>query len=228
MSVPFSKTAEPAPSILVTGSAGTVGRVLANGWEPGRFEGFDLPDGDARDRGALTEAARGHDAIVHLAWDTETENFRSGALATDNLAMAHNALEAATRAGVPRVLLASSVHADAFWPPPDSPLDPSSPPTPDSPYGASKVFLEALGRHFAAHRGLEVVAIRLGGVNAEDEPPEDPSERSVWLPHGDLLDMVRTSASARLGPNRFALVVAVGDGPHRIHSYGEDPLWKPA
>jgi uronate dehydrogenase len=212
---------------LVTGARGTIGQVLQCGWPRDRFHGFDLPAGDSRDPAALTAAARGCEAIVHLAWDTRAENFRNRRLAPDNLAMALNALEAAAVAAVPRVILASSVHADGFWPPPPSPLDPARTPVPDSPYGASKVFVEALGRHFAAARGLEVVAVRFGGVNPADTEPPEASERAVWLPHRDCLDLVRTALLAPLGGERFRLVIGVGDGPHRVHAYGADPLWPP-
>ncbi len=213
------------PIILVSGAAGAIGQVIERGWPADSFRGFDLPAGDARDRAALISAAAGCAALVHLAWDTKAENFRNGRLAPDNLAMTLNALEAAAAAGVPRVVLASSVHADGFWPPPPSPLDPARTPVPDSPYGASKVFMEALGRHFAAARGLEVVAVRFGGVNTADAEPAEGSERAVWLPHRDCLDLVRTAALTPLGQERFRLVVGVGDGPHRVHDYGASPLW---
>lgn len=223
--MPCSKGSERLPTILVTGAAGTIGRVLAAGWAAERLTGFDRPEADASDLAALTDAARGHDAIVHLAWDARAENFRNDRLAPLNMVMAHNALEAALRAGVSRVLLASSVHADAFWPPSEGRLEPERTPTPDSPYGASKAFVEALGRHYAAHRGLEVAAVRFGGVNPADELPDEDSERAVWLPHRDCVEMFRTVLKAPFGDDRFRLVVAVGDGPRRVHSYGRAPLW---
>ena len=213
------------PSLLVTGGNGIIGSVLARAWPKRRIAAFDLPDCDARDLTALTEAARGRDVLVHLAWDAERENFLNNGFAPDNLVMARNALEAAAAAGVGRVVLASSIHADTYWPRPAQRVDPSSTPVPDSPYGASKVFIEALGRHYARHRGLEVAAVRFGSVTPDDSAPHDPAGPPVWLRHGDLVELVRAAAAKELGPARYALIVGVTDSADRIHDYGRDPLW---
>jgi uronate dehydrogenase len=223
----MSEREESGPSVLVTGGEGLIGRVLAAAWT-GRLTSFDLPGESALDRERLTAAARGHDAIVHLAWDKESEDFLNNGFAPENLAMAVNAVEAAVAAGVPRLVLASSVHADTFWPPPRRPLTPTATPVPDSPYGASKVFMEALGRHAARFRGLEVVAIRFGGVNPADRRPDEPSERAVWLSHADCVALVRAAVSEPLPPERFALVTGIGESPWRIHDPGDQLPWPSA
>lgn len=164
---------------------------------------------------------------MHLAWDARKESHHNGRFAPENLVMAQNALEAAVAAGVPRVILASSVHADTFWPPPDARLEPDHTPIPASPYGASKVFMEALGRHFAAHRGLEVVAIRFGGVTPDDVRPEDPAERPAWLPHEDCVSLVDAALSEPLRAGPFALAVGVGDWPDRVHEYSDELARRP-
>lgn len=210
----------------MTGAAGRIGRLLAQGW-PGRLDGFDLPERDARDADALARAARGHDAIVHLAWNTWDEQWDTGTLAPENPEMALNALEAACAAGVPRVVLASSVHVRAWWPPRSAPIEPDDPPEPTGPYGASKVMVEALGRHFAAHRGLEVAAVRFGGVAERDGPIDDEMHRAVWLPHDDCRALVHAAVTAPLGAARFRVAVGVGDHPWRVHDYGPDPVWRP-
>ncbi|MGD9712798.1 MAG: NAD-dependent epimerase/dehydratase family protein, partial [Thermomicrobiales bacterium] len=53
---------------------------------------------------------------------------------------------------------------------------------PDSLYGVSKVFGEALGRHYHEAFGLRVYNLRIGSVRADDDP-RDPSvaEGSFWL-----------------------------------------------
>jgi uronate dehydrogenase len=216
---------EEWPSILVTGGDGTIGRALAERWPKSRLRSWDLPEHDVRDRAALTEAACGHDAIVHLAWDIGSENYDTGTIGPANLAMTLDALEAACAAGVPRILVASSVHADAWWPPSQAPLDPARTPVPTSPYGASKVAVEALARHFAAHRALETVAIRFGAVALGNVAPDAAEHRAVWLPHKDCVRLVRTAATAPLGPERHALVVGVGDHAQRVHAYGDGAIW---
>ena len=192
------RSAEDWPRVLVTGGDGKIGRAVARRWPRGRLTSFDLPGGDVHDSAALTAAARGHDAILHLAWDA-TEDYNSGTISPENLAMALGALEAACAAGVGRVVLASSVHADAWWPPGEELLDPATTPVPTSPYGASKVAIEGLARHFAAHRGLETVAIRFGGVTADDaRPAEARAPRGVAPAQGGG----RARARGRFGAAR--------------------------
>jgi nucleoside-diphosphate-sugar epimerase len=113
------------------------------GWE---IRGVDLPECDVRDYDSADGVLRAH-AVVHLAWDA-TENFLPASLEPDDHPMAHNVCAG----GVGRVIAASSVRADRFWPPREGLRRIDDPPVPDSPYGASKVFLEALGRP-AAHLG---------------------------------------------------------------------------
>ena len=124
--------------VLLTGGEGTIGRVLRDRL-PFELTPFDLPACDARDYGQLLAAVQGHDAIVHLAWDV-TENHLHNAVEPDNVVMTDNVYRAAREAGVPRVVMASSVHADAYHDAdPARPLDPFALPIPDGPYGAKGI-----------------------------------------------------------------------------------------
>src|SRR5437763_153837 len=88
--------------------------------EPGRTtrvrrggqDEFELPECDARSLDQLTDAGMGHDALVHLAWNTASENFGHDNIYFDNASMAFNAYRASEQASVRRVVVASSVHAD--------------------------------------------------------------------------------------------------------------------
>lgn len=216
----------PRLNVLITGSAGVIGTVLTRGL-PHDIRECDLPEQDARDQDALFRASAGVDAIVHLAWNARGENFRNGRISSENLQMTLAVLNAARAHGVGRVVLASSVHADTFWPPSGRLLDPHREPVPDSPYGASKVWIEAYGRHVAAASAVEVVAIRFGGVNAGDVAPDDPSELAVWLPHNDCINAAHASLTCPLPSSRYALVVAVGDNATRVHAFSSDIEWRP-
>ncbi|HVS02768.1 MAG TPA: NAD(P)-dependent oxidoreductase, partial [Thermoanaerobaculia bacterium] len=168
--------ARPTKKILVTGSSGTIGRIVCGRLEDFEVTRFDLPEHDARDYEDLAGLSRGHDVLVHLAWDTATESWRSGDISLDNQLMTVNAYEAALRTGVPRVIMASSVHADDYsgWTGAEL-MKATAVPAPDSPYGASKVFMEALGRYYAK-QGLEVVCVRFMGVTPDGRPsPQDPA-----------------------------------------------------
>jgi nucleoside-diphosphate-sugar epimerase len=99
-------------------------------------------------------------------------------------------------------------------------------PVPDSPYGAAKLFGEALCR-WAAARGMESVAIRFGGVNPADAPPEhDELERRVWLSHRDCVSAVECALDAPL-PGGYAHFVAVSENPDRPHGYENALGWVP-
>jgi hypothetical protein len=61
----------------------------------------------------------------------------------------------------------------------ESPLHPSGI------YGASKVWGEALGRHYADAHGLSVICVRIGRVKREDWP-QAPREFAVWCSQRDI------------------------------------------
>lgn len=214
--------------VLISGSGGRIGQLLVRGLAHQVTE-FDLPECDARSLDRFAEAATGHDALVHLAWNTESENAYNGAIDADNVLMAFNAYRAAQRSGVRRVVMASSVHADRVSGPSEGLLVASCVPTPDSPYGASKVFVEALGRHFA-DRGLEVVAVRFGGVDrhasVRDFPDRGPPNPE-WLSHADCVALVDACLTAPEVPGGYAVLYAVSDNPGRVHDLTNPFGWLP-
>lgn len=214
--------------VLVTGASGKIGRVLTRGLHHDITE-FDLPEHDARSLEQFAAAAAGHDAIVHLAWNTTTENFNNDGIDFDNALMSFNAYRACELAGVRRVVVASSVHADDEHRPREGLLTASDMSTPDSPYGASKLFTEALGRYFAG-RGLEVVVVRFGGVDhhATDRDfgerlPRYPS----WLSHADCVALVDACLVAATVPDRYVALYAVSDNNLRVHDTTNPFGWVP-
>src|SRR4030095_7277726 len=118
----------------------------------------------------------------------------------DNLVGTYHVFEAARRAGVRRVVLASSratvtgyeleepyaalvggkYDGLTTWPM----LTHEAPVRPAALYGVSKVYGEALCRQYADEHGLSVVSIRIGRVKAEDRPTT-PRDFSVWLSQRD-------------------------------------------
>jgi UDP-glucose 4-epimerase len=171
-----------AEGVLVTGGAGFVGatlvrRLVASGYrvrvldnlstgDSAHLAGVDaeLVKGDIRDAGALDDALRGLGAIIHLAAAGSVigsvldpyPNFEANVLGTFGV------LDAARRAGVPDVVLASTGGAligDAT-----PPVSERSLPKPISPYGASKLAGEGYAHAFAKTYGIRTVAIRFGNV----------------------------------------------------------------
>jgi uronate dehydrogenase len=59
---------------------------------------------------------------------------------------------------------------------------------PDSRYGVSKAFGEAIGALYADKHGLRVTCIRIGNVN---DKPLDRRRLSIWIKPEDLVKLVR-------------------------------------
>lgn len=217
--------------VLVVGSKGTVGSLLMAGL-PHDTTDFDLPEHDAEDYKHLYARAKGHDVLVHLAWDFDRDGWLGESLNPDNTQVSFNVYQAAVDAGVKRVIMASSVHADKFAGHDVAAkglLQPFDLPLPDSPYGASKCFMEALGRYYADAKGLEVICVRLGGVNKANQPPEHPySERQVWLSHQDCLSLMRACIEAPEVPYKYTILYGVSDNKDRVHDLKNPFGWQPA
>lgn len=214
--------------IAITGANGIIGTVLMKNLSEYKITSLDLPDHDARDYKTLLKIFPGHDAILHLAWNTKTENYLSGRIDTDNLLMTYNVYRAAAEAGIKRVIMASSVHADNFYNWNEQGLMlPDRVPVPDSPYGANKVFMESLGRHYADN-GLEVVCVRFGGVLADNAPSRGNSyDMATWLSHRDCADLITQCIDAKNIPGNFLIICGVSNNRNRIHDIANPIGWKP-
>ena len=187
--------------VLITGAAGIIGRCLRAGLQ-GAYDELRLADiapqepagpgetvlrTDIRDMAALEAAMQSIDCVVHLAgipvegpWETVRDL---------NIDGCYNAFEAAHRQGVKRFIFASSNHAIGFHRR-DKVLDSQVVPRPDTRYGASKVFGEALGRLYADKHGLSVACLRIGTFRVPDEPSESRQLLS-WISHRDMAQLVR-------------------------------------
>lgn len=165
-------TRSPARVVVVTGSAGRLGRaatreLLARGWRVRSFDRVASPAGesivaDLADRAALDGALEGAAALVHLAATPDDDDF-AARLLPDNLLGLHNVVEAAKAAGVPRLILASSGQVNFVqqyegpWP-----IRVGDPLTPRGWYAVTKVALEAAGQIHARVTGHPVISVRLG------------------------------------------------------------------
>ena|SRR3990167_2973106 len=197
--------------IAITGANGRVGRSLIPELDSDRFEitQLDLPEHDVSDLDHLIEVTKGHDALIHFAWNALRDNYQTGNIDTVNTQMIFIAYQAAVANKIPRVIMASSNHAHNHdLRDTDGKIRPSiNPPIPDSPYGAEKVLMEALGRYYARDHGLEVVCIRIGNVNDEDKPNSDTPSR--WMSHADFGRLVTAVLTADEVPDNFQIVYGV-------------------
>jgi uronate dehydrogenase len=187
--------------ILITGAAGQIGVALRRGLRGsyplirladiaplGTAEaGEEVLQTDIRDMAAVEKAMAGIDCVVHLA-GRSTEGDWDTVLAL-NIEGCFNVFEAARSAGVKRVIFASSNHAIGFHRR-ERFLDNTVEPRPDSRYGVSKVFGEALGRLYADKHAMSVACLRIGTFRTPDRPI-DARGLLTWISHRDMVQLVR-------------------------------------
>jgi uronate dehydrogenase len=187
------------PRILMTGAGGGIGMRLRKLLPPiypdlllsdlkppsdlGKNEKFAAAD--LADLAQVKKAVAGIDGIVHLGgfsvegpWET---------ILSANIIGAYNLYEAAHQAGVKRVIFASSNHAFGFYPRKQT-IYTNVQVRPDSRYGVSKAFGEALAAYYAFKFGIGSLCIRIGNVG---ERPLDKRRLSIWLETNDLVSLIR-------------------------------------
>ncbi|MDJ0345486.1 NAD(P)-dependent oxidoreductase [Streptomyces sp. H10-C2] len=196
----------PAPrTILLTGAAGGLGTLMrgllpAYGYELRLLDVLPVdgaPDAittDLADTGALREAVRGVDAIIHLAGISLEAPFEK--ILRSNIEGTYHLYEAARQEGVRRVVFASSNHAVGFTPRPtgDDPLIPvDTPRRPDTFYGLSKCFGEDLASLYWDLHGMETVSLRIGSCFPR---PTSVRMLSVWMSPADCARLLHAALTA--------------------------------
>jgi uronate dehydrogenase len=149
---------------------------------PGTGEEF-IP-GDVTDLAVVRQAISGCDACVHLAAIPVESTFEK--ILHTNIQGTWTVFEAARLEGCGRVVFASSNHATGYYGIQDH-IGPDDPVRPDSYYGTSKVFGEALGSLYHHRYGMRVACIRIGSALPR---PVDERHLSTWLSPGDLARLV--------------------------------------
>jgi uronate dehydrogenase len=124
------------------------------------------------------------DAIVHLGGYSVEGPWE--AILQANIVGCYNVFEAARRNGVKRIVFPTSNHATGFYRR-DHTIDHRVYPKPDSRYGVSKVFGEALGSLYADKYGMEMYMVRIGNVNPA---PLDKRRLSIWISPRDIAQLV--------------------------------------
>ncbi len=217
---------------MVTGAAGLIGRVLwknlVEGWE---LVGIDTrPDPDAAivegsmlDRETMIRLMDGASAVVHLGASSDVATPWEK-LVAQNIEGTRSVLEAARQSGLKRFVFASSNRVTGLYEN-DMPyraimegdcegldlerLDRIThkwPIRPDSVYGASKAFGEALGRYYAEMFGMEVICLRIGTVNKQNRP-RSPRHYATLLTHRDLTALIEACLSVENVP--YAILYGV-------------------
>jgi uronate dehydrogenase len=206
--------------ILITGAAGDVGghlrRELAGRYTlrlsdirpiKGLAAGEEFVGGDCASLRDMLRVTREVAAVVHLGGFSVEGPWE--VILRANIVGTYNVFEAARRNGVRRLVFATSNHAVGFYDRDDT-IDTRVYPKPDSRYGVSKVFGEALGSLYADKYGMEVVCMRIGNVAPR---PVDKRRLSIWLSPRDLAQLVGIAID-RPGI-RFEIVYGISDNRRR-------------
>lgn len=191
--------------VLVTGAAGSIGRVATVGLadrghtvvgldrvpqpdgEDGAWYSVDATDPDAV---AAVFEEESLDAVVHLAGLADEASlpdaFTSHVVTTGAL------LDAMVENDVRRFVYAGSNHAVGRTPRTDL-LGIATRPRPDTFYGVAKVAAEALMSLYADRYGIDAVSCRIGSFR---DRPETVRNLSTWLSPDDCVRMLHAALTA--------------------------------
>jgi NAD+ dependent glucose-6-phosphate dehydrogenase len=236
--------------VLVTGATGTIGKAVREMLSD-QFDlhymtrsPADFPShvADVTDLDAIQPAFKGMDAVVHLAASSSVQSTWEEVLPNNHIGT-YNVYEAARREGVQTVVFASSNHAIGVYEVEGAPelyelndprvYDHTVDIRPDSLYGMSKAYGEALGRYYVDMHGMRVFCLRIGSVRDSDDP-RDPSlakasppllnlqtpeqrfkrMRGTWLSRRDCCELI---AKCLVNEDlNWAVVYGISDNPRQF------------
>lgn len=209
------------PVVLVTGLSGLIGGAFLTR-EGGAYDvrglnrrpvaGVVTHQADIASLEAIAPAFAGVEVVVHLAAAVGA-GVPFDDLLRDNIAGTYNVFECARRAGVRRVVFASSGNTVTGWER-EMPyralvegrydelggqtwerIAPGALGRPGSLYGCSKLWGETLGRYYADVHAVSVVCLRIGNTSTADRPA-GPREFVVWCSQRDAARAIALAIDA--------------------------------
>jgi UDP-glucose 4-epimerase len=180
-------------TVLVTGGLGYIGSyvvrdLLDRGWrvrvldnryrcdpdvaaEVTALTGVEAVEGDIRYAHAVEAALLGVEAVVHLAAVCMNKSIADPTESLDvNLMGTQNVLDAAARAGVRRIIYASS--ASVYGDPQSLPMKETDPLSPITPYCVAKMAGEQMLSFYAKRTNMSWLALRFFNVYGPGQPTD--------------------------------------------------------
>lgn len=180
-------------SVLVTGGLGYIGSyvvrdLLDRGWrvrvldnryrcdpviaaEICALPGVEVVEGDVRYAHTVEAAVRGAEAVVHLAAVCMNKSIADPTESLDvNLMGTQNVLDASSRAGVRRIVYASS--ASVYGNPVSLPMRESDPLSPITPYCVAKLAGEQMLTFYARRSNISWLSLRFFNVYGPGQPTD--------------------------------------------------------
>lgn len=215
------------PKILLTGASGRLGTHLRN-WFIGKGRPFLATDIVASEDGAPVEIAdlADRDAVDRLMAQDISAVVHFGGMAKEagwqtvleaNIMGTYNIFESARKAGVGRVIFASSYHALGMYPTDEVPIDLAASYRPDSLYGVSKAFGETLSRLYYDKFGVECLAIRICTAGQ----PGTSREARLWFNRDDLASLVDHALDMPVLGHRT--IFGISNNPNAFYVNQPDP-----
>ncbi|GAB3675269.1 NAD-dependent epimerase/dehydratase family protein [Halopiger thermotolerans] len=214
-------------NIAITGASGNVGREAIAAFDGtdadltlfshSETDDLETTPFDIADYDAFVDALDGQDVLIHLAANPDPRA-EWEAVRGPNVDGLYNAYEAALENDLERVVFASSNHAVNMGNAvsgvrPESTIGepavvrPADPPDPDTYYGVTKVFGEAMGSYYAKRHGLDVINLRIGWLLTREELRQEVADRdasgeryarAMWLSPEDCRRVLRAAATSSL------------------------------
>ena len=206
--------------ILITGINGLIGSVLQTALSK-KYDVYGLDESepfssrvlsadisDYRQLAAVVEQFNPLNAMIHLAGNPNVDANWEDVLSA-NIIGTRNIFEVAHQLRIPRVVYASSNHVTGGYEGIESnyflhrqtepiKIFTRDPVRPDSDYGVSKAFGEAVARYYCARWGVDAICLRIGAVLKDDDPTTDARNLRIWLSHRDLVQLVEKSLTTNV------------------------------
>ena len=210
-------------TILITGANGRIGTALVKHIDSHNSDYHlilaDLAASDerflmldVRDLTAVRSVFEEHDidTVIHLAGlaspDTPFEH-----LLPSNIVGTYNVFQSASENKVKRIIYASSAQTIEGYPL-DIQVSEKMPTRPKNLYGVSKVFGESLGAYYAYQQNIEVIAIRIGAFQYQQEYSQLSSrDLSAWSEPVDVCSLLINSIETDLNDEPFVIAHGISN-----------------